>query len=59
MQWHPFSFSSSPTEPNFISFHIAPVGDWTKKLKDIALECKKEKKPFPTVKVMGPFGAPA
>lgn len=33
-EWHPFTLTSAPHE-NCLKFHIAAVGDWTKKLYDL------------------------
>jgi len=60
-QWHPFSLSSSPKDP-FVSFHIAPAGDWTGALKKLAIENKEAKTPMdqmPGVFLQGGYGAPS
>jgi len=59
LQWHPFSFSSSPDQ-EVVSFHISPVGDWTNQLKELAanFQAKKLAK-SPVVYLEGPYGAPS
>jgi NADPH oxidase len=54
-QWHPFTISSTPQE-GFISVHIKVVGDWTGALYNIVNSSKNQ---FPSIRVDGPFGAPA
>ena len=58
LQWHPFSYSSAPS-CDFLLFHISPVGDWTKQLKELAIKRNREKALLPKVSVMGPYGAPS
>ncbi|TPX59307.1 hypothetical protein SpCBS45565_g07765 [Spizellomyces sp. 'palustris'] len=65
LQWHPFTISSCPEE-GFVSVHIRIVGDWTRKAAK-TLGCyntsaDSPSKPgvkLPTIRVDGPFGAPA
>lgn len=57
LQWHPFSFSSSPNEDT-LKFHISPVGDWTNDLKNIVVNLQPNKK-LPQVLIRGPFGTPS
>ena len=33
-EWHPFTISSAPEEPNYFTVHIRGVGHWTNKLYD-------------------------
>lgn len=51
-QWHAFTISSC--RKDILSVHIKCDGDWTNKLRDIALENDEIK-----VGIDGPFGAPA
>jgi NADPH oxidase 1 len=66
-QWHPFTITSAPADP-YISVHIRQVGDFTKRLGQVlgtqvpgtgienALTIGRS---MPTLRVDGPFGAPA
>ncbi|KAG2790304.1 hypothetical protein PC119_g27045, partial [Phytophthora cactorum] len=55
LEWHPFSFSSSPHE-DYATFHIKAVGDWTMKLLQAAPEDRNEgKAPFEGL-IDGPYG---
>ncbi|RKO87562.1 ferric reductase NAD binding domain-containing protein [Blyttiomyces helicus] len=62
-QWHPFTISSTPEE-GFVSIHIRLVGDWTNAVAKL-LGCfqnggiSKAGNNLPTIRVDGPFGAPA
>jgi len=59
LQWHPFSFSCSPKE-DFLRFHISPVGDWTRGLKQLAINFQAKRVPvLPNIFIRGPFGAPS
>ena len=51
-QWHPFSISSAPHEPQ-VTFHVRALGDWTQKLCSLAAQEKELK-----VLIEGPYGAP-
>ncbi|KAG1702256.1 hypothetical protein DVH05_010046 [Phytophthora capsici] len=55
LEWHPFSFSSSPHE-DFVSFHIKAVGDWTVKLLQAAPETQSHGDPPFEVMIDGPYG---
>ena len=66
-QWHPFTITSAPTDP-FVSVHIRQVGDFTKRLGQVlgtqAIAAGVENafvngRNMPTLRVDGPFGAPA
>ncbi|KAI8818569.1 ferric reductase NAD binding domain-containing protein [Fimicolochytrium jonesii] len=66
-QWHPFTISSTPEE-GFVSVHIRVVGDWTKKAakllgaystSDDSASTLDPKIRLPTIRIDGPFGAPA
>jgi NADPH oxidase len=62
-QWHPFTITSTPEEP-FISVHIRLMGDWTNQLAELVGAFKggitsKNASRLPTLRVDGPFGAPA
>ncbi|KAJ3178698.1 hypothetical protein HDU85_005101 [Gaertneriomyces sp. JEL0708] len=62
-QWHPFTISSTPEE-GFVSVHIRVVGDWTKKVASElgcynVLGSKTPTMKLPTIRVDGPYGAPA
>ncbi|TPX56273.1 hypothetical protein PhCBS80983_g04655 [Powellomyces hirtus] len=63
-QWHPFTISSTPEE-GFVSVHIRIVGDWTKNAAKL-LGCYNNvtmdgtsKIKLPTIRIDGPYGAPA
>jgi NADPH oxidase len=66
-QWHPFTITSAPSDP-YISVHIRQVGDFTKTLGQV-LGTQTGGSDFdsafanggqmPTIRVDGPFGAPA
>eukprot|EP01125_Pyxidicula_operculata_P012328 TRINITY_DN4046_c0_g1_i1.p1 TRINITY_DN4046_c0_g1~~TRINITY_DN4046_c0_g1_i1.p1 ORF type:complete len:555 (-),score=34.34 TRINITY_DN4046_c0_g1_i1:138-1802(-) len=56
LQWHPFSISSSPANPEIISFHIKEMGEnsWSHRLAQLALfEYNPDQI---TVLVDGPYG---
>ena len=58
-QWHPFSFSSSRNDEH-LTFHISPIGDWTKELKKLALQYQtNQPSKFPSIYLKGPYGAPS
>jgi NADPH oxidase 1 len=66
-QWHPFTITSAPADP-YISIHIRQVGDFTKRLGQVlgtqAVAAGVESalangRNMPTLRVDGPFGAPA
>ena len=42
LQWHPFTFASSPDDDN-VYFYISPAGDWTKDLKKLDKDSKGSK----------------
>jgi len=52
-EWHPFSISSSPYEEE-VSIHIRALGDWTKKLHNLAQNSRKV-----SFLMEGPCGNPA
>lgn len=62
-QWHPFTITSTPEE-GFVSLHICLLGDWTNKAAEV-LGCfkdginKSNMSKLPTLRIDGPFGAPA
>ena len=53
-EWHPFSISSAPMEVN-VSIHIRTLGNWTKKLWELAPEEPKSINVF----FEGPYGEPS
>ncbi|KAI8810152.1 ferric reductase NAD binding domain-containing protein [Cladochytrium replicatum] len=63
VEWHPFTITSTPEE-GFVSIHIRLVGDWTKKASQL-LGCyqngisKMNSSQLPTIRIDGPYGAPA
>ncbi|KAJ3137272.1 hypothetical protein HDU89_001853 [Geranomyces variabilis] len=62
-QWHPFTISSTPEE-GFVSVHIRIVGDWTKNAAKLLgcynnLDSDSTKIKMPTIRIDGPYGAPA
>ncbi|KAI9193461.1 ferric reductase NAD binding domain-containing protein [Polychytrium aggregatum] len=64
-QWHPFTITSTPEE-GFVSLHIRLVGDWTKAsaklLQSYSAQgsiLKVDSPRLPTIRVDGPYGAPA
>ena len=66
-QWHPFTITSSPADP-YVSVHVRQVGDFTKRLGQVlgtqAVAAGVESalangRNMPTLRVDGPFGAPA
>ena len=66
-QWHPFTITSAPADP-YVSIHIRQVGDFTKRLGQVlgtqAVSAGVESalangRNMPTLRVDGPFGAPA
>lgn len=62
-QWHPFTITSTPEE-GFVSIHVRLLGNWTKKAAEV-LGCfkggidKSNMNRLPTLRIDGPFGAPA
>lgn len=65
-QWHPFTITSCPSDPN-VSIHVRQVGDWTKQLGQVLGthsykgidDAFTNGRNMPTFRVDGPFGAPA
>lgn len=66
-QWHPFTITSAPSDP-YVSIHIRQVGDFTKSLghvlgtaagNDGIEKAIANGRNMPTLRVDGPFGAPA
>jgi NADPH oxidase 1 len=66
-QWHPFTITSAPSDP-YVSIHIRQVGDFTKSLgqvlgtaagSDGIEKAIANGRHMPTLRVDGPFGAPA
>ncbi|KAI8810577.1 ferric reductase NAD binding domain-containing protein [Cladochytrium replicatum] len=57
VEWHPFTITSTPEE-GFVSIHIRIVGDWTRKASQL-LGGYQSAKVLPTIRVDGPYGAPA
>jgi len=60
-EWHPFTFTSAPSE-DFVEFHFARAGNWTGKVHDLLGERADPNEPAgikdaPVVKVDGPIGA--
>jgi len=58
LQWHPFSYSSAPCM-DYLSFHIAAIGDWTKKLKEYTEQYQQKKVKLPRIRMLGPYGTPS
>jgi len=52
-EWHPFSISSAPHEPE-LRLHVRPLGDWTRRLAQLAKD--GEGRPL-QVLLEGPYGA--
>lgn len=59
-EWHPFTLTSSPSEPHF-SVHIRQAGDWTEKLinRFSAALIPPGLKQLPRLAVDGPYGSPS
>ncbi|KAL9242186.1 hypothetical protein vseg_016211 [Gypsophila vaccaria] len=73
-EWHPFSITSAPGD-NILSVHIRSVGDWTRELRRVFTEGKRQVSTIgrlnfgeediisptslPKLCVDGPYGAPA
>lgn len=58
-EWHPFTLTSAPDEPNF-SVHIRCVGDWTEAVAErFRTAMDQNSAAFPSLSVDGPFGSPA
>ncbi|RLN88957.1 hypothetical protein BBJ28_00007815 [Nothophytophthora sp. Chile5] len=55
LEWHPFTISSSPDE-DAVTFHIKAIGDWTRKVLDIAPKDGLEGKLPMEILVDGPYG---
>ncbi|KAF1789789.1 Riboflavin synthase-like beta-barrel [Phytophthora cactorum] len=53
LEWHPFTFSSSPNE-TMVTMHIKTLGDWTKKVTIAAVDTT-EYSPF-DILLDGPYG---
>ncbi|ETI54172.1 hypothetical protein F443_02981 [Phytophthora nicotianae P1569] len=53
LEWHPFTFSSSPNE-EMVTIHIKTLGDWTKKLMIAAIDTNNDS-PF-DILLDGPYG---
>ncbi|KAJ3089858.1 hypothetical protein HK102_005315 [Quaeritorhiza haematococci] len=62
-EWHPYTITSTPEE-GFISLHMRVCGDWTRKAAKILGSfqngiTKANQSILPTLRIDGPFGAPA
>jgi predicted ferric reductase len=56
-EWHPFTITSCPEEPEHLSLHVRSVGNWTRALYRFFADAET---PLPIpVHVDGPYGAPA
>jgi predicted ferric reductase/Ca2+-binding EF-hand superfamily protein len=56
-EWHPFTLTSCPEEPDYLSLHVRSVGNWTRALYRFFAAAET---PFPIpAHVDGPYGAPA
>jgi predicted ferric reductase len=53
VEWHPFSLSSSPHD-DFVCIHVRVLGNWTKRLHNLA-----QKKERVAVFFEGPYGEPS
>ena len=64
-EWHAFTISSSPTEPEYLTLHIAVVGSWTESLMKLILRRQREIESFVAEEsllrcyIRGPYAAPA
>merc|ERR1712079_642662 len=70
-EWHPFTISSAPEDPNHFSVHIRGVGHWTNKLYSHFQAINNKEKLTPVmaeglgperpleIMVDGPFGSPS
>ncbi|CAE7947596.1 noxA, partial [Symbiodinium sp. KB8] len=56
LQWHPFSLSSSPHDPE-VTFHIRALGGWTKSLVRSLKEVEAGSPVSLPIYVDGPFGS--
>jgi len=65
LQWHPFTLSSAPTEPNYISVHMKKFGKWTSQVHQLmettSTSQQSPQAPYKAIPVYldGPIGAPA
>eukprot|EP00003_Mantamonas_plastica_P013265 TRINITY_DN2321_c0_g1_i1.p1 TRINITY_DN2321_c0_g1~~TRINITY_DN2321_c0_g1_i1.p1 ORF type:complete len:453 (+),score=147.23 TRINITY_DN2321_c0_g1_i1:476-1834(+) len=57
-EWHPFSFSSSPEDPDEIVMCIRVLGNWSKNLVALAERAEQSKETF-SVFMDGPYGRPS
>ncbi|GMG14837.1 unnamed protein product [Phytophthora fragariaefolia] len=57
LQWHPFSISSAPHEAK-VTFHVKVLGNWTRKLHQLASSSDPDITPI-DVLVDGPYGSVA
>lgn len=66
-EWHPFTISSAPEQPDILSVHIRAVGSWTGRLYQLFKERREEwirsgsSQPEDSLKVYidGPYGTPS
>jgi NADPH oxidase 5 len=54
LEWHPFTISSPPEQPDTFTLHIRTLGDWTERIRSRGATLTDERVFFD-----GPHGAPA
>lgn len=59
-EWHPFTITSSPEDPDALELHIRSVGTWTKRLHQLAASPEEARSDdWNTIYLDGPYGSPA
>jgi ferredoxin-NADP reductase/Ca2+-binding EF-hand superfamily protein len=57
-EWHPFTLTSAPEQPEVLSVHIRTVGDWTSTLRDRVPALLRRGATL-RVQIDGPYGTPS
>jgi predicted ferric reductase/Ca2+-binding EF-hand superfamily protein len=57
-EWHPFTLTSAPEDPQRLSVHIRSLGNWSRAVLD-AISKEFEAGRDPIVRVDGPYGSPS
>ena len=55
-EWHPFTMTSAPEDPDLLTFHVRALGNWTSALRERA---EAGTTTGLEVQIDGPYGAPA
>ncbi|NMM42976.1 hypothetical protein HH303_00700 [Rhodospirillaceae bacterium KN72] len=59
-EWHPFTVTSSPDEKDCLELHVRSVGNWTRKLNELAMRDEAARaENWRRVYLEGPYGSPS